>query len=377
LKRTLIIANPMNDISSAKFLGKFCRIVENFYDNIIIISDFNLNNIVFANKVTNIGSTKYLSRIKGRDGFSKLFRFLLGNILISTCVLRKHRQVNDVYIFPILFSLPVIIARLLGKRVILYEAQDILNEGLRLNKYSIDWAIFYLMMASRNITLQLSNKIIVEGIKVVEINKIQKYSNKVFECPQYVDMNKYSIVNPYHDREFSLGFVGTLSERKHALDFLEIAILYVKNNKNNKVIIIGDGPLRKEISERIKAQKLSNNIIMKSNVPEQEMPGIMNRIKMMIMISEAEGLPNVILESMACGVLVITTPVGAIRDVISDGYNGFLIEIKSIQSIVEQISNIERRSDIQQIIENARELLISKYSMDSASQRYENMLRLD
>lgn len=44
-----------------------------------------------------------------------------------------------------------------------------------------------------------------------------------------------------------------------------------------------------------------------------------------ILHSETEGLPNTILEAMACGLIIVSTPVGAIPEIVEDGVNGVLI----------------------------------------------------
>jgi glycosyltransferase involved in cell wall biosynthesis len=80
-------------------------------------------------------------------------------------------------------------------------------------------------------------------------------------------------------------------------------------------IVAGDGPLRDLLPDAL------------GFVPQSELFGLMERAAVLVLTSEREGLPSVVLEAMARGKTVVSTPVGGVPAVIEDGRTGLLVPI--------------------------------------------------
>src|SRR5947207_8933440 len=91
--------------------------------------------------------------------------------------------------------------------------------------------------------------------------------------------------------------------------------------------VAGDGPLRDLLPDAL------------GFVPQEELFGLMDRAAVLLLTSEREGLPNVVLEAMARGKTVVSTPVGGIPAVIEDGQTGLLVpigDVKATRAAVER-----------------------------------------
>jgi glycosyltransferase involved in cell wall biosynthesis len=78
----------------------------------------------------------------------------------------------------------------------------------------------------------------------------------------------------------------------------------------------------------------------------------------------AEGLPYALLESMAAGLAVIATPVGAIGDLIEDGSNGLLVEPRSAPAIAAAIHRLASdRAALAKMSAAARATIVARYSI--------------
>ena len=96
----------------------------------------------------------------------------------------------------------------------------------------------------------------------------------------------------------------------------------------------------------------------------------MARADVMLLSSQYEGFPNVVLESHAFGVPVIAFDCpGGTKEIIEDGVNGLLIESGNVERLLESIVNYDKRSFISSSIKNIVE---EKYALSTIIGEYES-----
>ena len=150
----------------------------------------------------------------------------------------------------------------------------------------------------------------------------------------------------------------------------EITACWVGNNAsmNNKGLdIIKQACLKTSINLIVLDQSknvYNGNIFTHRQVRDK----IYHKSSFYICASEMEGTPNPALESLACGLPVISTRVGNMPEIIVDGYNGYLIE-RSIDSLCEAIEKM-KQSDLLSMSINARESILKGWTWEQQSTRY-------
>jgi glycosyltransferase involved in cell wall biosynthesis len=132
----------------------------------------------------------------------------------------------------------------------------------------------------------------------------------VHEIPYGVDIPDESAAE---DEPPTVLFAGRLSPEKR-IDVVAAA------TEGLPRIVAGDGPLRHLLPEAL------------GFVPQDKLFGLMERASVLLLTSEREGLPNVVLEAMARGKTVVSTPVGGIPAVIEDGKTGLLVPIGDVDA---------------------------------------------
>ncbi len=91
--------------------------------------------------------------------------------------------------------------------------------------------------------------------------------------------------------------------------------------------LVGVGPLRETLEADIRDRGLSDRIIFHGWAEDnQEIAHLINRSHLLVCASWSEGGPRTTLEAMACGVPVVTTPVGTMPDMIDHRINGCLAD---------------------------------------------------
>ena len=176
------------------------------------------------------------------------------------------------------------------------------------------------------------------------------------------------------ERENLIGCIGRLSEEKGTLNFVEAIPQIIKERSDVEFLIGGDGQLRNGIENYLNENNLTDRVQLTGWVPHDKLPDYLNELKLVVLPSYTEGLPNLMLEAMACGTPILATPVGAIPDVIIDCETGFILKDNSPACIAENVIRALEYPDMGRIVENARVLVEREFTYEAAVERYRGIL---
>ncbi|MEK6862370.1 MAG: glycosyltransferase [Nanoarchaeota archaeon] len=169
-------------------------------------------------------------------------------------------------------------------------------------------------------------------------------------------------------------YIGWLDKHK-GINYLYDAIKLANKKRNDLFFLfIGDGSLREYLINKAKEDGISNIQII-SKVPHHEIPYYINSSEALILPSEAEGMPNVVLESMSCGIPVISTDVGDVKEFIAHDQNGLIIK-KDPQDIADKISYLLEKNKSSKFGKLARITIIKKgLSWEKSANNYINIYK--
>lgn len=138
--------------------------------------------------------------------------------------------------------------------------------------------------------------------------------------------------------EFRILFVSRLIERKglqYIIPQLDKIQKLVK--KEIRLIVVGDGPYRIELENLVKQYRVQAMVQFEGHKSREELVLYYQNSDLFILPSNKEGMPNVVLEAMACGLPIIMTPCGGCSALIED--NGFIAENKEFGNIIARLAN--------------------------------------
>lgn len=221
----------------------------------------------------------------------------------------------------------------------------------------------------------LSKKIVVYSTHLIREWNLERYQDKIIIGHEhFVNFEHFSITKPFSTRDNVIGYIGRLSEEKGILNFVLALPGILQWNKNLKIYIIGDGPLLDQIRANLAQSGILNNVTLTGWIPHTELFQYLNEFRLLILPSDTEGLANIVLESMACGTPVLSTPVGALPDYIRDGETGFIMENNSPMSIQQNVIRSLSFPHLEKIVINGQELLEKEFTLKSAVKRYSEIL---
>ncbi|HID61317.1 MAG TPA: glycosyltransferase family 4 protein [Anaerolineae bacterium] len=165
------------------------------------------------------------------------------------------------------------------------------------------------------------------------------------------------------DQGYVLGFVGEARAKK-GLSLLLRAFAKVTTKVNAHLLLIGGlRPRAAEVYQLFRRRNPQLSLHLVPYVPQSELVDYYNLMDLVLMPSLRDGLPNVLLEAMACQRTVVASDVGGISDVIEDGQNGFLVPPRDKQALVEcTLSALADANQRRALGRAARETILRDYT---------------
>jgi glycosyltransferase involved in cell wall biosynthesis len=152
-------------------------------------------------------------------------------------------------------------------------------------------------------------------------------SEKIVVLPSlYLDL---AVFRPLPDapKEIDVLLVGRLVPSKGIPTLLEALARVRQTRPEVRASILGNGPLKAALERRIAELDLTENVELLAQLESaDDVARLYNRARVLVCASTAEGGPRVTAEAMACGVPVISTPVGVMPDLVRDSENGLLFQ---------------------------------------------------
>jgi glycosyltransferase involved in cell wall biosynthesis len=163
--------------------------------------------------------------------------------------------------------------------------------------------------------------------------------------------------------------VATFKAQKRLDRFLAALALARRELPNLQGILIGEG------SERPYLEGLANNLGL---IPDglrmlgrrDDVPALLGQATMLVLSSDHEGFPNVLLEAMAAGLPVITTPAGDAGTVTQNGVTGYVTPFDDIDAMAKRMVRLARSPELcRSLGEAGRRRVEQLYGFDGLADR--------
>lgn len=198
------------------------------------------------------------------------------------------------------------------------------------------------------------------------VNGIDDLDDKQIEEVQEIKANKEL-------ESIRLICSGSINGRKGQWIIIDALTRLPRQNQSRfELHLLGVGPEKLELEERVK-QKGLKNIYFEGYVENSQIYKYLASSDIYVLMSDNEGLPLSIIEALRCGLPVISTPVSGIPEVVINGFNGLLIErdVNALAKVLNTIDNYDWKS----MAVNSRELFEKQYTFERMRKDYLEMLK--
>ena len=192
------------------------------------------------------------------------------------------------------------------------------------------------------------------------------------EIENAIDLTAYeSLPDADHARrEFNIpdgvpviGAVGRLSSEKAFEVLIQAVDQLIESGTDAMLVIAGDGPERQSLEQLIQKTGRTDRIRLLGHVSDPR--SLFAAMNAFVMTSRSEGLPNVLLESLACHVPVITTPVGGIPRVVTPDHDALFIPVDDPDALTVVLSRLLNNDSLQQqLARNGHDTVTQRYSFE-------------
>jgi glycosyltransferase involved in cell wall biosynthesis len=166
-------------------------------------------------------------------------------------------------------------------------------------------------------------------------------------------------------------FAGRFMPQKNPLQLLRV--LATLKESAWECIMLGDGPLRKDIEAEIKKHQMENRFTLPGWVTPQEVVQFLKKSDILFMPSLSEGLPVVGVQSLAMGLAVVASQAGGFIDLVDQGINGKLIDIEDINSFSETLSALVNNPQLLLTYRQASRKKAQEFDINKISESYERL----
>ncbi|WJV66987.1 glycosyltransferase family 4 protein [Pectobacteriaceae bacterium CE70] len=135
----------------------------------------------------------------------------------------------------------------------------------------------------------------------------------------------------------TLGILATMRSWKGHAYLLEAWKKLSQDYPQWQLLMVGDGPQRAALEQQVAQMGMTGRIVFLGN--RDDVPDCLNCMDLFVLPSYGnEGVPQSIMQAMACGLPVVSTTVGAIDEAVVNGETGFLIEPKNVEQLYEKLA---------------------------------------
>lgn len=186
--------------------------------------------------------------------------------------------------------------------------------------------------------------------------------------PETIDVPNDLATAEVPREKFIVSFMGRFSEEKRPEMFVDIAHALSHNDRMN-FVMLGNGPEYEQVKQYIARLNLDDRIYAPGFV--DDMKPFLKLTDIVVIPSRIEGIPIILMESLAMGVPVVASNIGGIPSILKDGDNGFLCNPARIEDFVERLQTLYDDQDMYaRLKRNARDSAVEQLSVRKMNDEY-------
>jgi len=174
-----------------------------------------------------------------------------------------------------------------------------------------------------------------------DLNRLMPGKYLVY-APNGVDMNRF--FDQKRQRKKQLVAVGSLKWQKGYEYLLQSVKEVFSEHPKYKLVIIGEGPLRKELQYLADNLGIGDKLDFLNRLTYEQVATVLNESSIFVMSSVSEGFPKALVEAIACSTPVVATDVGSCREIVNGV--GFIVKPRDSSEFKETLTRLIENEEV-------------------------------
>ncbi len=154
--------------------------------------------------------------------------------------------------------------------------------------------------------------------------RLGRRSSRVEPARSWFDPSAFYPGRPQREGPLRIGWIGRFEHQKDPMKFVQVLACLARRSVRFTAWLAGAGVLERDLRAATAAEGLDECTEFAGTVSPQALAERLRSTDVLLMTSLVEGFPRAMVEALACGVPVVSTPVGDAVNVLRDGQNGFV-----------------------------------------------------
>ncbi|MFM9961989.1 MAG: glycosyltransferase [Planctomycetaceae bacterium] len=222
------------------------------------------------------------------------------------------------------------------------------------------------------------NVCVSRAVAEFSIHKAKLRADKVSVIPNAVDFDRFANAVALDRAELGLSaapmvlFVGRLDPQKAPFDLLEAFARLLERHGDWQLLFVGEGPLRVDMETWIANCGLHRSIRIAGW--RGDVPAVLRAADVLALPSLWEGMPNIVLESMAAGLPVVVSRVEGTEELIRDGETGLLVTPGSVTELEQRIEAVLTERELSSRLKEAAQSFVkTDFTNELMTSSYEQL----
>ncbi|MCP4350577.1 MAG: glycosyltransferase [Desulfobacterales bacterium] len=169
-----------------------------------------------------------------------------------------------------------------------------------------------------------------------------------------------------------IGTLGRLVPVKNQSLLIKAFAVLTERFPNIKLMLVGDGPLKDDLTELANSLGLSSQVIFPGR--RSDTPEMLNCMDIFALTSLSEGMSNTILEAMSSGLPVVATNVGGNPELVDDDVTGILVQSDNGKALADAFTALTENPDTRKDMgRSGRKRVENLFSLEAMVRNYEKL----